>query len=405
MKKIFSFILVLAVLFLVFQFGITLFKSKHNVDYSIKILDKELAIHEEYYKDKKNDYYYLEVTFNKIKFVFDIDNTFNKQKKIIRDIKIYEEDDLTCISPVYIKNNDDPEIICNIGSDQYSYTSIKEKYDLDEFVESIENFNEEKYTGSETITPADRNKVYKNNMYENETILVYNYANLVKITKNKNAIIRFSEKDVYNNELGVLIDKYYILPKYENKPEYSSLLIIDITNENIKELEIEEKLSTNTYINGIVDNKLYLFDKSNLVQYEIDPIKRNYRVTGNKTVDAQYYDGKWETRNIYDFSKRELKFVNSYPIKENYIGAFETDKYYYYYNRDNEFYKVYKQNSNKPIYLFSFDDMEEIKVSNDHIYFINDDTLYRYDSTGIKKILMNKEFQYNYNNIYGVYFK
>jgi len=405
MKKIISFIFVLAVIFLIFQFSINLFKNEHNISYLIKSSNKELTVHEEYYKDKKVDYYYLEVTLDKVKFVFDIDNTFNKQKKIIENIKIYEKKDLICISPVYIKNNNDPDIICNIDGEQYSYAIIKDKYDLSKFTKSIENFDNEKYLSDDDISSIDQIKVFKGNMYDNENIIMYNYSYLTKISKKNNPIIHFANYDIYNNELGVLIDKYYVLPKYEKKPEYSKLLIIDIETENIKELEIKEKLSTNLYINGVVGNKLYLFDKSNMVQYEIDPIKRLYRITGNKTVNAQYYDGKWQTRNIYDFVKKEIKFEQNYPIKENYIEAFETDKFYYYYNSSNEFYKVYKKNLNKPIYLFKYKNIEEVNVYNEKIYFINNDTLYRYDHTGIKKILVNKELQYNYNNIYSVYFK
>lgn len=405
MKKIVSFILVLAIIFFCFQFCVTLFKKEHNISYLIKVLDKNFAIHEEYYKDKDIDYYYLEITLDKAKFVFDVDNTFNKQKKIIETIKIYETKDLVCLSPVYIKNNNDPDIVCNLDGDQYSYTSIKEKYNLSEFINSINNFNEDKYLIDNSNETIDRNKVYKGNMYDNENIIMYNYSTLNKISKNKNSIIRFATYDIYNNKLGILIGRYYVLPKFEKKPEYSKILIIDIETENIKEIEIKEKLSTNIYINGVVDNKLYLFDKSNMAQYEIDPIKRHYRIIGNKSENAQYYDGKWQTRNIYDFSKKEIKFEENYPIKENYKEAFETNKFYYYYNSDNEFYKVYKKNLNNPIYLFKHDDIEEVNVYNDKIYFISDDTLYRYDSTGVKSILVNNELQYNYDNIYSVYLK
>jgi len=405
MKKIINFILVLGILFLVFQLGVTFFKNKHSVDYSLKVADKKISIHEEYYKDKQVDYYYLELTVDKTKFVFDTDNSFNKQKKIINDIKVFEDDELICISPVYIKNNNDPEIVCNIGNDQYSYASIKDDYDLEEFIDGIDNFNKGKYETSALSTTINRNTVYKENIYENENILVYEYSNLLKITNNDHFGIHFADYDVYDNELGILIDKYYVLPKYENKPEYSKLLVIDIEKEIVNEIKIEEKLSTNIYINGVVNDKLYIFDRSNLVQYEIDPKKNNYRITGNKNVNAQYFDGKWSTKNIYDFSKQELKFEYDYPVKENYTEAFETEKSYYYYNTDNEFYKVYKKNLNKPIFLFSFDDIDEVNVINDSVYFINDNTLYRYDDTGLKKILVNKEFRYNYDNIYSVYVK
>lgn len=406
MKKIFNFTLVLAILFLVFQFGITIFKSKHSVDYSIKKEDKEIAIHEEYFKDKKVDYYYFELTINKVKFVFDVNNNFNKQKKIIDDVKVYEKDDLMCISPVYIKNNNDPEIVCNINKDQYSYYEVAKNYNISNFIDVIDNYNLEKHSSSNKTVNVGRNKVYEDNMYEDENVLVYNYSYLSKIYKYNDKRINFAKYDIYHNDLGILIDKYYVLPKYENRPEYISLLIINIETEKIEELDIEERLSTNIYINGVVDNKLYLFDKSNLVQYEIDPKKKTYRITGNQKSNAQYYNaGKWETKNIYDFSRQELTFKYSYPVKEKYVEAFETDKFYYYYNNNNEFYKVYKKNLNKPIFLFKFNDMKEVKVSNDCIYFINNNTLYRYDDNGLKKILTNNEFQYNYENIYSVYFK
>lgn len=405
MKKIINFILVLGVLFFVFQFGVNLFKSKHSIDYSIKVDDQQISIHEEYFKDKSDDYYFFRIKIGNNFFVLDVNNTFNKQKKIIDDIKLYQKDDLTCISPVYIKNNNDPDIFCNIANEQYSYTSIKDKYNLEDFISTIDNFNNDKYVVSNSSSSIIGNKVYKDNMYEEESIIVYSYNDLVKITKPSYDAIRFADYDIYHNELGVLIDKYYVLPKYEKKPEYSGLLIIDIISGKTDTLYFDEKLSTNLYINGVVDNKLYLFDKSNLVQYEIDPKQKNYRVTGNKETNGQYYDGEWSTRNIYEFNKQELKFTTKYPIDDNYVEAFEANKYYYYYNSNNEFYKVYKKDLTKRVKLFKYDGMQEIRIVNDCIYFINYNNLYRYDSTGLKLILTNKEFQYNYKNIYSVYFK
>lgn len=404
MKKIINFILVLGILFLVFQFGITFFKSKHTVDYKLKVNNQEIIVHEEYSKDKKEDYYFFKVTIDDIDFVFDIDNKFNKQKEILSDINIYSKDDLTCISPVYIKNNDDPIITCNIDNLQYSYASIMDQYDLSEFISTIDNFETSKYEISNKSSEISRNTVYRDNMEYDENVIIYNYDELVQITKPSYFKINFANYDIYQNNLGILIDKYYILPKYENKPEYTGMLIIDITKQETDTLYFDNSISTNIYINGVVDNKLYIFDKSNLVQYEIDPKKQTYRITGNKSTDGQYYDGEWKTRNIYEFSKQELIFDNKYPIKNNYVEAFETNKYYYYYNNKNEFYKVYKKDLDNPIFLFKNDNMKEISVVSDHIYFINNTTLYRYDDKGLKRILTNKEFQYNYNNIYSVYY-
>ena len=405
MKRIVKFIIVLGILFLVFQFGINMLKKEHTVDYKLKIGDKKIEVHEEYYRDKSDDYYFFRVTLDKKEFVFDINNLFNKQKKVISDIKIYEDDELTCISPVYIKNNDKADIVCNANNEQYSYTSIMNSYNLEEFTNTLDNFNGSLYevnNGKEST--IRKNLVYKDNMYNKENIIIYNYDELVKINKPSFERLNFSNYDVYQNKLGILIDKYYILPKYENKPLYSAFLIIDLVKENTNTLYFDDALSTNLYINGVVDNKLYFFDKSNLVQYEIDPGKESYRIVGNKSTNGQYYNGKWETRNIYNFAKQELEFINVYQVKDNYVEAFETGKYYYYYDKNNDFYKVYKKDLDNPIFLFNYTDAKEVQVVNDCIYFINKNTLYRYDELGIRTILTNKEVFDLYIVFFGLFY-
>lgn len=405
MKKIFGFVVVLGLLFLVFQFGINILKSSHFVSYQIEVSEKNIVIDEEYIKTKNDNYYFFKLIVDDNSFVFDVDNKFNKQKKVISDIKLYEEDDLICISPVYIKDIDDVEIICTIDGLQTSYTEVIEHYDIEEFVNSIDNFNTDRYDSFDTTVSIDKLRIYKDNIYDDENLVVYDYKELIKINNKIRRRIEFSNYDVYKNEMGRLIGKNYIIPTFENKPEYSSFLVIDIISEEQEKIKFDNAISTNLYVNGVVDDKLYFFDKSNLIQYEIDPEKNNYRIVGNKSTNGQYYDGEWSTKNIYNFYTQELIFNQLYPIKDNYIKAFETSKYYYYYNNNNEFYKVYKNELDNPIYLFEYDELKEVQVTDDCIYFINQNTIYRYDDNGIKKLVTNNEFKYNYENIYGVYYK
>lgn len=432
MKRIFGFILVLGLLFFIFQFGITQFKKNHLVVYEIKIGDQDAKITEEYIKTKEDDYYLMKVDFEDNVYIFDVNNSFNKQKHIIDNFEIYKEGVVTCLSPVYIKNNDDPQIICNNDGIQTSYFKIREEYNLDSFTSTLKNFNSQKYESNNEKVALNNNYIYKNNLYDDEYLIVYNYKDLIKLSKDIREKIEFSSYDIYHNEMGILIDKYYILPKFENKPEYSGMWVIDILSKVKKEIKFDKAISTNVYINGVVDNKLYIFDKSNFIQYEINPSKNSYRIVGNKQTSGQYYDGKWSNKNIYDFYSDKIVFNEIHPIKDNYVESFETNKYYYYYNDNNEFYKVYKDWLDNPILLFTYDDKEqikeetkiedkieieegtkleeikelkEVKVVNDHIYFIVDNTIYRYDDTGIKEIVTNNEFNYNYENIYGVYYK
>lgn len=405
MKKIFNFVIVLGILLLIFQFGVTFFKKEHKLDYSISINSKDATVYEEYSKTKDNDYYFFKVKYDDKEFVFDIDNIFNKQKKVINDIKVYEKDELTCISPSYIKEVKS-DIICDVNGEQRSYASIKDKYNLDEFINTLYKFDKNKYVSSSKSSVVSLVDVYKENFEDNENVIVYTYKRLVKINRSKNSRIAFSNYDVYHNDLGTLIGKYYILPKYEKKPEYSAFLIINMEDESIDNLRLEDNISTNLYVNGVVDNKLYIFDKSNFVQYEINPFKKSYRIVGDKNTNGQYYDGEeWSTKNIYEFSNTEIKFAKKYSIKDNYVEAFESDKYYYYRNSNNDFYKVYKKDLTKRIFLFHNANAKEIQVVNDNIYYIDGTSLYRYNDTGTKIILSSKEFQYNYNNIYSVYFK
>lgn len=405
MKKIFNFVIVLGILLLIFQFGVTFFKKEHKLDYYISINSKDATVHEEYSKTKDNDYYFFKVKYDDKEFVFDIDNIFNKQKKVINDIKVYEKDELTCISPSYIKEFKS-DIICDVNGEQRSYASIKDKYNLDEFINTLYKFDKNKYVSSSKSSVISMMDVYKENFEDNENVIVYTYKRLVKLNRPSSSRIAFSNYDVYHNDLGTLIGKYYMLPKYEKKPEYSAFLIINMEDESIDNLYFDENISTNLYVNGVVDNKLYIFDKSNLVQYEINPFKKSYRIVGDKNTNGQYYDGEeWSTKNIYEFSNTEIKFAKKYSIKDNYVEAFESDKYYYYRNSNNDFYKVYKKDLTKRIFLFHNANAKEIQVVNDNIYYIDGTSLYRYNNTGTKIILSSKEFQYNYNNIYSVYFK
>ncbi len=405
MKKIFNFVIVLGILLLIFQFGVTFFKKEHKLDYYISINSKDATVHEEYSKTKDNDYYFFKVKYDDKEFVFDIDNIFNKQKKVINDIKVYEKDELTCISPSYIKEFKS-DIICDVNGEQRSYASIKDKYNLDEFINTLYKFDKNKYVSSSKSSVISMMDVYKENFEDNENVIVYTYKRLVKLNRPSSSRIAFSNYDVYHNDLGTLIGKYYMLPKYEKKPEYSAFLIINMEDESIDNLYFDENISTNLYVNGVVDNKLYIFDKSNLVQYEINPFKKSYRIVGDKNTNGQYYDGEeWSTKNIYEFSNTEIKFAKKYSIKDNYVEAFESDKYYYYRNSNNDFYKVYKKDLTKRIFLFHNANAKEIQVVNDNIYYIDGTSLYRYNDTGTKIILSSKEFQYNYNNIYSVYFK
>ena len=71
---------------------ISLFSSKsYSVEYNIFDYD----ISENYDKDKQT--YYFEITKNDITYPFIYESEYQKERKIIKDIKEYKEDDYTCL--------------------------------------------------------------------------------------------------------------------------------------------------------------------------------------------------------------------------------------------------------------------------------------------------------------------
>ena len=55
--------------------------------------------------------------------------------------------------------------------------------------------------------------------------------------------------------------------------------------------------------------------------------------------------------------------------------------------------------------LFVEDDAKEIKVKNNSIYYVKDDSIYRYNKYGKVKLITRNELKYNYENVFDVYIK
>ena len=57
------------------------------------------------------------------------------------------------------------------------------------------------------------------------------------------------------------------------------------------------------------------------------------------------------------------------------------------------------------IKLFSIDKVNDWKIVDNNLLIMSNDTLYLYnDDIGLRKVVSNNEFKYNYKNIYNLYF-
>ena len=399
-KKILTYVFVIILIVLSMQLVINFLKTEHDVNYTLSVDDENVEISEIYKKAGKLNYYFLNVNYQNINYFFEIDNHFNKQKEIVEKVNIVEFDDYLCMSLDYI-NNYSSTPICSKEGNLYSYLTLQDKYDFSSMIK-----NNPLKDKSETTTYSDIT-INKDHLLDNEIILIYNYKEIVKVKKDDIKQLNFSSYDDYKNTYGSLIGEYYIIPKNNNTPEYSTYITYDIVNDVIKQLEIPKKMSRQLYINGIYENKLYLFDKSNLIQYEIDPYNDKVEIVGTTEKNGILYkDGKLTDISVYELNNSVVTFsedLSAYSSIE-YDQIQLLDKYAIYI-KDNNFYKVYKDYVDKPILLFSESGFKEVKIRENGIYYIKNDTLYKYTEYGTVELIKREEFKYNSQNIFNVYIK
>ena len=251
-------------------------------------------------------------------------------------------------------------------------------------------------------------KIYQNNIKEKTYIYIYKYNGFFSISKDSLEQIKLFENDTYINHLGTNIDKYYLIPNYDQKYDYDELYVIDMTNNKVKKRNLKYKISKDSYINGVIDNELYIFDKDELKQYKISKKGKKIKEVGNKEDGALYYNLKFETKSVYDFRDEELKFKT---IKD-YISQVEkntsinylqkTEDTYYYQTKNNDVY-YYNLNSKTKVLLFN-QKISDFTLVKDTLYFISDDTLYSYNfQEGLKKLITYSELSFNSKNRLAIY--
>ena len=165
-------------------------------------------------------------------------------------------------------------------------------------------------------------------------------------------------------------------------------------------------LSSDTYVNGVIDDKIYYTDPSNLLQVEVKPSNSNVRLIGDNSMGGQMYDGQWKDRNIYDFQSSEIKFRNNVDVGINYSDILDGDGSYYFYTADGKIYQVLKEYPNKPILLYQTAGLNNFNVVGNDIYYVTGQDVFDFNVMDGNRIVMtNKDLVYNNMNRIHVYRK
>ncbi len=405
LKKAISFSIVLLLLFLVYQFLVVFIKHEHDITYVVNS-DELYNVEEKYSKDKEDFYTFKVTTSDNEVFLFEVDNSFNKQKEIIKDIISFKNDNIKCLTLLF-KDDITTEPICQKNGELMAFSYVKNDADFSEYIEKIPNFDLNKYDkGSERREEYDLS-LNTDYLDDNETIIVYSYKKVGFYDKKVSKYLTFSVLDNYKNIMGSVVGKYYVIPYFNATQTITQYLKYNLETGSDERIDLTSKLSKQTYINGVYNDKLYLFDKSDMKQYTFDPYKEEITLIGDESKNGfAYINGKEQEISVYDLNNGTVKFSdNADDYKDlKYDSIFICEKYAIIY-KDGAFYKVYKDYLDRPILLLKEENAQEIKMKYGNIYYIKDDSIYRYNKYGSVSLITRNELKYNTDNVFDVYVK
>ena len=397
MKKKNKLIILIILLILLILICRSIFSFK-DINYTLNIDGNNIEIRESY---NINNYYIEMKTKNNV-YPFRIYIQSN-DRKLIKSVYIFEDKNIECILPL-IDNKIYTDIMCYKDNTLYDYHNlIGQNEKLDEYVSNIQEYDINLYKNE-----FDQIKIIGTTKYNRLT----NFNKFISITTYKGLItdgkeINLFNKDIYNNKISTFIDKYYIVADYNNTYSFNYFYIVDITNGEIKKIKSKEDISYDSYIQGIVDNKIYLYDKDNENQYEIDIINNKINIVSNNNYIKYYSNKKWEKMNkvkankeiYFDFNTLDNNFTSYDYVKE-------VENYYYLFKKDGISYKLYRVDKNNiDIYKFILDvPVTNIFFNDDYLYYTYKNKLFYYsDQTGIKTLLENSELEFNDTIKYYIY--
>lgn len=401
----------IVILLLFIYISYLFFRTEFINEYDLQYENGTFHIVEHYIEDNEKGYIY-KIISNDQTYNFSIfDDHYNKSKKLITKIYHYSDNEYACILPVFIDNKVYTNIICNNKEGYFNYSDIQNpSAELINFANSISEYNIDNYILKQT--PDDDYTAFLNNVDYN--MYVTNYKGYYNLKTKTNT--ELFAKDIYEQTLNYFTDKYYIIADYNQTYEFDKFYIIDLETNKKYDFDINHKISFDSYIQGNIKNNIYIYDKKNKKQYKIDLDKRAMEEVGNSDKGIIIYDGnEWIKETSSNCSNTTILFHNT--INSNIMDTKfqKIDKYgnklgyYYYYQKNETGYLVYKSNIDSPenkIFLFQTNTIDRITYYKNKIYYIDNNILKTYDDlNGIVNLFQFKEFSFNSTIKFGVYKK
>lgn len=430
MKKMFGVIIVLLALYIALQVIYSFSVGRQLSSYVINVNGTDYDVNETYtsrYKTPnrssydKNNYYYEISSNGHLLFSFKIMGGYTGIKNFLSNLMIYKNNDLVCAYPIFKDKVDDMDVICNKADKLYLYAAIKgQDAGLDAFVTSVKQVGYKHPSWDPTNVETRKCgpfEVYPKNVATNQMYTIWTYKGFYRMTSRGENYYPLSTSDTYDPTLTTMVNQYYVVPDYADSHKFTRVFLTNLISGAMETFNLGVTIPYDAFIQGVADNKIYLIDRSNKIQYAINIYDKTTTISGDLNNSTKYYNnGKWEEKPIYEVLDNNLLFSNTTnvpdslkaynPIAINDVGG-DTDGYYYLYIQEGGNVAVYradKQNTAILTLLFRVPSVNSIKYSSHDLYFISGDTLYTYrDTLGLRPLAKYSEFVFNKGNLYNAY--
>ena len=333
-------------------------------NYSIKYQKSRINIVEAF--DKHKETYNLTFKYKKKTYEQVISHKYIHKKKLVDNVLKYENDDEICIFlkskyldtyPMCYKN-DTPITMHNTS---FSLEDMDFKY-------KKVNYLQLKSRNISVFALLDRN------------IAIWNHKGFTLFMKDKYKKVNILDNDVYSDNYSFKVDKYILIPDYNQKYKFDNFKRINMTNGKVSTITLQNDINFEYYYMGEKDKKGYILDIKDEREYELIPKKKNVKDITIDGKNGKIWKNKWEEVSIKKLINSKFKFED-----ENYID--------YYITNNNLYLKYYKCKNE----ILVDEKIDRIVYKNkDEVYYIVGNTLYCYVPTyGKVKIATYNEFEFN----------
>lgn len=393
-RKQIKLLVLLIFIILLIPFIRKIFIKEYNIIYE----KNNFIINEIYKYENKEHKFEINIKNKEYEITYLLNEDFNKNNEIIKDIKLYQEKDINCILPIYTKNIEN-KLYCVKDNKQVSNYYLNKNKDYNNILKQVKKYKIKKLESNNKTTKYKNLKIYINNLKEEDIFTIWDYKGINIIEKNKNKYVKILDYDLYDEIKTIIYDKYFVLFENSHVDGIENIYYYDFKKDKLKLYNPEIIISKDFYINGVVNNLIYVTDNKAKKEYTINLIKKEIEQISKANEYITYKDNKFISLTKSDYFMEKQIFSNN-KTKNKSISKEEhiKENNIYYYIEDNKFIRKIEDRNSE--ILFELENIKDWKIINGKILLISEDILYIYDDNrGLVPIVQSNELNYNYENI------